>query len=117
LAAPLFCSGWCGWRSGNTAAAACVENKIVARFALREAQELRPCFFKVLHRLDPQVLAVWETAKNIEFVFHGTSRLKFHTPFPLGNRRASAASNSNRQIAANTAEKVEIKGIYKRKNT
>lgn len=77
---PLSYSEWSGWRSGDAAAAAGIENKIIAWLALREAQELALCFFKTLYCLDPQVLAVWETTKNIQLALHGPSRLEIsHT--------------------------------------
>jgi len=93
LAALFFYSGWSGWGSSDAAATAGIENKIIARLALREAQELELRFFKAFHCLDPQVLAVWETAKNIQFVLHGPSRPEISHALPFGNWGASAASN------------------------
>lgn len=57
----------------NAAAAARIEDKIFARFALHKMEKLTLRFFQALYRLDPQALAIWETSKYIEFVIHRPS--------------------------------------------
>jgi hypothetical protein len=76
-----FHSGWHGGCRIDAAAAAWIENEIVARFPLREVQKLPFRILKALNCLDPQTLAVWETSKYIEFVIHPPSRTGFHPPF------------------------------------